>query len=91
MGYANAQADYTLDTNLEQNKGKNSSYAGNCDVTVDGITWNVTGNATMNPWRIGGKSLTEVDREVYTKTAYPSAVKSIDLTVGEPVPSLSMR
>ena len=82
MGYANAQADYTLDTNLEQNKGKNSSYAGNCDVTVDGITWNVTGNATMNPWRIGGKSLTEVDREVYTKTAYPSAVKSIDLTVG---------
>ena len=82
MGYANAQADYTLDTNLEQNKGKNSSYAGNCDVTVDGITWNVTGNATMNPWRIGGKSLTDMDREVYTKTAYPSAVKSIDLTVG---------
>ena len=82
MGYANAQADYTLDTNLEQNKGKNSSYAGNCDVTVDGITWNVTGNATMLPWRIGGKSLTDTDREVYTKTAYPSAVKSIDLTVG---------
>ena len=82
MGYANAQADYTLDTNLEQNKGKNSSYAGNCDVTVDGITWNVTGNATMQPWRIGGKSLTDMDREVYTKTAYPSAVKSIDLTVG---------
>ena len=82
LGYANAQADYTLDTSLEQNKGSNNSYAGNCDVTVDGITWNVTGNATMQPWRIGGKSLTDMDREVYTKTAYPSAVKSINLTVG---------
>lgn len=82
MGYASAQADYTLDTSLEGSKGTNSSYAGNCDVEVDGIIWNVTGNATMAPWRIGGKSLTEVDRTVYTKTAYPEPVSYIALTIG---------
>lgn len=71
-------ADYTLTPSA----GSNNTYTGNCDVTVDGITWNVTGNAQMTPWRIGGKSITKVDRTVYSKTAYTSAVSKIDLTVG---------
>ena len=82
LGNVWGAADYTLDATLDANKGKNNSYAGNCDVTVDGIQWNVTGNATMAPWRIGGKSLTNADRAVYSKTAYASAVSKIDLTVG---------
>ena len=71
---------YTLDTN--NYKGTNNSYTGNCDIVVEGITWNVTGNSTMNPWRIGGKSIEAVDREVYTKTAFSNALTSVDVTFG---------
>ena len=71
---------YTLDAT--SSKGTNSSYNGNCDIKSDGITWNVTGNTTLNPWRIGGKSLTNVDREVYTRTAFNNALTSIDVTFG---------
>ena len=72
---------YTLDTTGDL-KGSNNGYATNCDVEVDGITWNITGNATMNPWRVGGKNLEGVEREVYTKTAFSQAVGSIVLTLG---------
>ena len=45
--------------------GSNNSYAGNCDVTINGVKWNITGNSTMNPWRLGGKkSLQSI--EVFT-------------------------
>ena len=63
--------------------GKNNSYADNCDVTVDGITWNLTGNSQTNPWRLGGKNITKVDRALYSKTAYPKALTSIKVTFGE--------
>lgn len=62
--------------------GSNMSYAGNCDVTVDEITWNFTGNATMNPWRLGGKSLTATDRTVYTKTAIADDVTKVEVAHG---------
>lgn len=63
--------------------GKNNSYAGNCDVKVDGIQWNLTGNSQQNPWRLGGKNITKVDRALYSKTAYPKALTSIKVTFGE--------
>ena len=63
--------------------GTNNSYAKNCDVTVDGITWNLTGNSQINPWRLGGKSITKVDRALYSKTAYPKALTSIKVTFGK--------
>ncbi|MBR1923181.1 MAG: chitobiase/beta-hexosaminidase C-terminal domain-containing protein [Paludibacteraceae bacterium] len=72
---------YTLDTTGDL-QGTNNSYAENCDVEVGSITWNFTGNAKINPWRIGGKSLEGVDREVYTKTAFPQAVESVVLSLG---------
>jgi len=74
--------DYMLDATNSSHKGSNNAYASACDITVDGITWNVTGNSTMNPWRIGGKSLSSTDREVYSKTAYTSAVEKITLEIG---------
>lgn len=75
-------ACYTLDTSDTANKGTNNNYASDCDVTCDGITWNVTGNATMNPWRIGGKNLTNADRKVYSKTAYPAPLSKIEFVSG---------
>lgn len=80
--HAAEQTIYTLDTTATEAKGRDNSFAGNEDVTYGGITWNVTGNSTMNPWRIGGKSLTGVDRTVYTKTGMTDQVSRVDLTVG---------
>jgi len=82
VGTPSTTACYTLDTSDTSNKGTNNSYAGACDVTCNGITWNVTGNATINPWRIGGKNLTNVDRTVYSKTAYSVPLSKIEFVSG---------
>lgn len=76
---AQAQANYTLDTTSTL-QGSNNSYAGNCDIEWDGITWNVEGNTKINPWRLGGKNLENTDRAVYTKTPYATEADHIDLT-----------
>ena len=81
FAFAGAQAQEVVYT-LEPAIGSNNSYAGNCDITIEGITWNLTGNSTMLPWRIGGKNLTGVDRAVYSKTAMESAVSKVVLTTG---------
>lgn len=62
--------------------GSNQSYASNCDVTIAGIKWNLTGNSTMQPWRIGGKSITNQDRALYSKTAMPFNISKIEVTHG---------
>ena len=76
--WAAEQVAYTLTPAA----GTNNGYAGNCDVEIDGITWNVTGNATLVPWRIGGKSLSGVDREVYSKTAMGDAITKVEFEAG---------
>ena len=63
--------------------GTNNSYTQNCDIEIGGITWNLTGNSQMNPWRIGGKSLTNVDRTLYSKTAISDNITKIEVTHGE--------
>lgn len=63
--------------------GDNNSYANDCDVTVDGIVWNLTGNSQTNPWRLGGKNITKKDRALYSKTAYPKALTSIKVSFGK--------
>ena len=80
VGTPSTVACYTLST--ASITGSNNSYAGNCDITVNGIKWNVTGNTTMNPWRIGGKSITKVDRTVYSKTAYADPLSKVEFVSG---------
>jgi hypothetical protein len=72
----------TLKYFLDPAKGSNNSYAGNCDITIDGITWNLTGNSTMIPWRLGGNSITGVDRALFSKTAISSDISQIVITNG---------
>lgn len=72
---------YTLDTTGEL-QGTNNTYDGNCDIKSGEITWNFTGNSKKNPWRIGGKSIENTYREVYTKTAFSKALNSVDVTFG---------
>lgn len=78
VGWAEEEVFYTL----SYERGSNNSYAGNCDIEIGGITWNVTGNAQQNPWRIGGKSITNTDRAVYSKTAMTDATTKVVLEVG---------
>lgn len=72
---------YTLDGTTT---GGNSNYAQDGGgLTQNDIAWSVTGNTTMNPWRIGGKDITDVDREAYSKTAMGSAITKVELEIGD--------
>ncbi len=68
--------------NLTPASGSNNGYANNCDIVINGITWNLTGNSTFQPWRIGGKSLSSVDRTLYSKTAMAADISKIVVTHG---------
>ena len=76
------QAQSELIYTLEPATGSNNSYAGNCDITIDGIKWNLTGNAQMLPWRMGGKNISKTDRALYSKTPMNGAVDKVVLTIG---------
>lgn len=81
--FAAEQVVYTLDTSDgEKTQGSSNAYANNCDVEVDGITWNVNGNAQQHPWRLGGKSMSNTDRTVYTKTATSQALTKVTMEIG---------
>ena len=70
---------YTLDGTIT---GGSNGYAEESTITQNDINWMVCGNTTMSPWRIGGKSITNVDRKVYTKTAYSSELSKIEFVTG---------
>ncbi len=68
-------------------KGKNNTYAANCDIKIgsnptDSITWNLTGNSQMIPWRMGGKSLDKVDRALYSQDPISTNISKVVLTHG---------
>ena len=71
---------------LTPTKGTNDAYAGNCDIKIGDITWNLTGNSKQIPWRIGGnagKGKTETtDRTLYSKTALSNNVTKIVVSHG---------
>lgn len=70
---------YTLDGTIT---GGTSYFATESDITQNGISWKVTGNTQQNPWRIGGNTLTNVDRPIYSQTAMPFDINKIDITFG---------
>ena len=70
---------YTLDGTM---KGGTSGYATESEITQNDITWMVTGNTTMNPWRIGGKSLTDIERPVYSTGTISDNITKIVVTHG---------
>ena len=62
------------------NLGTNGSYAGNCDIAINGITWNATGvsnSGSYAGWRLGGTSLDKINRAIYSKTPLPHEVTKI--------------
>ena len=79
---ANVWGQEELVYTLTPTSGSNNSYTGTCDVEIDGITWNLAGNSTVKPWRIGGKSLTNVDRALYSKTPISNNISKIIIEHG---------
>ena len=73
------QLAYTLDGT---STGGTNGYATESDITQGTISWKVTGNTTTNPWRIGGNSLTGIDRTIYSTTAMSDAITKVELSVG---------
>lgn len=59
------QVAYTLDGTQT---GGSSGYAAVSDIEQNGISWGVTANTTMNPWRFGGKSLSGELRTAASKS-----------------------
>lgn len=67
---------------LSVTAGENNSYAGDCDITIGNLVWNLTGNSTTDPWRIGGKSITDTERPLYNKTPISFDVAKIEVEHG---------
>ena len=83
-GPARAQSNseelfYTLDGTQT---GGSSAYNQSSDITQGGISWWVTGNTTMNPWRIGGNNLNGVDRDVYSQGSLNETITKVTLDFG---------
>lgn len=70
---------YTLDGTQT---GGSNGYATESEITQDNVTWMVTGNTTMNPWRIGGKNLKNVDRPAYSTSAFSDDITKVVVTNG---------
>ena len=77
--WAEEQVVYTLDGTQT---ASNTAYATACVVEQGGMTWSVTGNVNQNPWRIGGKSLSGVDRSVWSKSSLDETVTKVTLEFG---------
>lgn len=66
--------------------GTSKSYATECDIVVDGVTWTVQGNTNLTDqyavggWAVGGKSITNQDRAIYSKDAIKANIKKIVVT-----------
>ena len=70
---------YTLDGTQT---GGTNAYAEASSIEQEGISWSVEGNTMISPWRIGGKSLSSVNRTIYSKTAISSNISKIELSHG---------
>jgi hypothetical protein len=70
---------YTLDGT---STGGNNKYDEESEIIQGEKTWKVTGNTTISPWRIGGKSLSGVDRTIYSVDYFEETITKVELSVG---------
>ena len=64
------------------NTKPHNSYADAATTTINDIRWSVTGNSSMVPWRIGGKSITDTDRTVYSMDSMEAKISRVELDLG---------
>ena len=75
---------YTLDGTIT---GSGNAYATANDIIQNGMNWKVTGNTQLNPWRIGGKSTSNVDRPVYSETEMGAVISKVEFNFGGTISS----
>lgn len=78
---------YTLDGTIT---ASGNAYATASTVTQSNIGWKVVGNTEQNPWRIGGKSISGVDRAIYSTTAIAANISQINVSSGATASSLTV-
>jgi hypothetical protein len=82
---------YTLDGSIKVGEqDPYNTYAKYSDLTQNGVSWNVMGNTTMTPWRIGGKGLNGVDRDIYCTSAISSNISKIEVKSGATASNLTV-
>ena len=65
------------------NTSPHNSYTAAATTTVDGVEWSVTGNSNMVPWRLGGKSISNVSRTVQSNAVVSTQnITKVVLTTG---------
>lgn len=79
---AGEDVTYTISWQKYGKNGPNSSYTGSGTMSFDGIDWVLQGNSQINPWRLGGKSISDTDRALYSATAIPQNIHTIVLENG---------
>ena len=77
---ADEEVYYTLDGTIT---GSNSNYANEGSITQEGLSWKVMGNVNQNPWRIGGKSLSNVDRPIYSTSPMNETITKVEVDIGD--------
>lgn len=73
------QVIYKLDGTIT---GGSSGYAAESEITQNDVKWGVVGNTTMNPWRLGGKGISNTDRNITAKAAFEDDITKVVLTTG---------
>ncbi len=79
---------YTLSSETTNSASASSAYNDSYDLEINNITWNVKGNTSLSPWRIGGKKATinsetgTGDRPLYSKGTISDNVAKIVITHG---------
>ena len=70
--------------------GGTNAYATASDITQGTISWKVTGNTTTNPWRIGGNSISNTDRPIYSTDVIADNISQIVVSHGESSGSITV-
>ncbi|MBQ6820858.1 MAG: hypothetical protein IJP39_00385 [Bacteroidales bacterium] len=78
-GDTSVSLQYTLDGTVT---ASGTSYTDPHALEQASVSWTVAGNVAQNPWRIGGKSITGVDRAIYSTSAIPANISRIEVTSG---------
>lgn len=78
---------YTLDGTVT---GGTAGYAEASEIEQNSVTWQVMGNTTMNPWRLGGKGLTNQNRSIYCTSAFSEDISKVTIETGSAGSSLTV-
>lgn len=68
--------------NLTPIYGGSNGYATESNIDVNDVKWHIIGNTHMTPWRIGGKSLTNANRDIKCSTPINGTFGKVVVSIG---------